>query len=164
MQVENRDVSMKSIMTNSGQLPQWPVSTSSGSLDVLSPGEHVTFFFFFKQAIWFLLLINDTEPGRLRGSQRGVMLGDGWVADLAPSMLLPSRLPALLSTAALHARQGAPCSAARLCARLTGAAAVSKSAHGPRLGGVSPPVPSPKLRVLVANPRVPCMGWGAAGG
>lgn len=40
LQVENRDVSMKSMMINSGQLPQWPASTSSGSLDVLSPGEH----------------------------------------------------------------------------------------------------------------------------
>lgn len=39
-QVENRDVSMKSMMINSGQLPQWPASTSSGSLDVLSPEEH----------------------------------------------------------------------------------------------------------------------------
>lgn len=40
LQEENRDVSMKSMMINSGQLPQWPESTSSGSLDVLSPEEH----------------------------------------------------------------------------------------------------------------------------
>ena len=44
LQVENRDVSMKSMMINSGQLPQWPDSTSSGSLDVLSPGEHEKIF------------------------------------------------------------------------------------------------------------------------
>lgn len=46
LQVENRDVSVKSTMINSGQLPQWPESTSSGSLDVLSPGEHENFYFF----------------------------------------------------------------------------------------------------------------------
>lgn len=40
LQVENGDVSVKSMMINSGQLPRWPESTSSGSLDVLSPGEH----------------------------------------------------------------------------------------------------------------------------
>lgn len=44
LQVENRDVSMKSMMIKSGQLPQRPESTSSGSLDVLSPGEHENFF------------------------------------------------------------------------------------------------------------------------
>lgn len=40
LQVENRDVSMKSLMIKSRQLPQWPESTSSGSLDALSPEEH----------------------------------------------------------------------------------------------------------------------------
>lgn len=40
LQVENRDVSMKSLMIKSRQLPRWPESTSSGSLDALSPEEH----------------------------------------------------------------------------------------------------------------------------
>lgn len=40
LQVENRDVSMKSLMIKPRQLPQWSGSTSSGSLDALSPEEH----------------------------------------------------------------------------------------------------------------------------
>lgn len=40
LRVENSDVSMKSLMIKSSQLPQWPESTSSGSLDALSPKEH----------------------------------------------------------------------------------------------------------------------------
>lgn len=40
LQVENRDVSMKSLMIKPRPVPQWPGSTSSGSLDALSPEEH----------------------------------------------------------------------------------------------------------------------------
>lgn len=40
LQVETRAVSVQSVLINSGQLPRWPESTSSGSLHVLSPGEH----------------------------------------------------------------------------------------------------------------------------
>lgn len=49
LQVENGDVSVKSMMINSGQLPQWPESTSSGSLDVLSPEERENFLIIMKK-------------------------------------------------------------------------------------------------------------------